>query len=59
MATTSTVTATSSVALDVLESIIQGVYFYLANASIYLMLFAFMFGMFTSLMIILQLWKKR
>lgn len=59
MSTTSTVTASSSVALDVFETIISSVYLYLANASVYLLVFAFMLGMFTSLMVILQLWKSR
>jgi len=54
----STTTATTS-ALAIFENIIEGVAFYLADATVYLLVFAFMFGMFTSMITIMTLWKNR
>lgn len=50
---------TSSTTLDVMEAIIEGVGFYLGNAGIYLLIFAFLFGMFTSLIAIVASWRIR
>lgn len=50
---------TASTTLDVFEAIIEGVVFYLADATVYLLIFAFMFGMFTSMITIMTLWKNR
>lgn len=50
---------TSSTTLDIFHTVVLGVGDYLANSAIYLLVFAFMFGMFTSIIIILAGWRTR
>lgn len=51
--------STSSTTLDILQTTLIGVGQYLANSAVYLLVFAFMFGMFTSIIIILASWRTR
>jgi len=52
-------TTTASTTLDVFQAIVLGVGQYLANQVPILLIFAFMFGMFASIIIILTSWKIR
>lgn len=51
-------TATTSL-VTIFQEITTGMAMYLTNASIYLIVFAFMLGGFTTLMLILGIWKTR
>lgn len=50
---------TSSTTVDVFKTIFSSVAYDLAYFTPVLLLFAFLFGMFTSTILILRLWKKR
>ena len=52
-------TTTASTTLDIFETIILGIGQYLAGFAPILIVFAFLFGMFTSIIIILASWKTR
>lgn len=50
---------TSSTTLDIFHTVTLGIAEYLSNAVVYTFIFAFLFGMFTSVIIILSAWRTR